>query len=239
MSSLNPFAARRERGEAKMREKLSELQAQHDLQEAGSLAAGSGGAPILTDAQLSSILPDRSGGYDSEDFDKYLPSQAKVDQPAYDWAPQATMAYEPPSRARQCMQRLQNAFAIGASLGGAVGFMYGSYAAVAYKHVLYLPIAVVQAAGGFGFFLACGTVIRCEELPSHEPLLLTATACEMAARAAVEPLVTRALRRSKAAAPSLGAHLSRSTADDCFSLNDGTRRSAVMSAVMLGDGVLR
>ena len=61
------------------------------------------------------------------------------------------------------MHKLQNGFVIGASLGGAVGFMYGTYAAIAYKHVLYLPIAVVQAAGGFGFFLACGTVIRCEE----------------------------------------------------------------------------
>ena len=41
--------------------------------------------------------------------------------------------------------------------------MYGTYAAVAYKHILYLPIAVIQAGGAFGFFLACGTVIRCDE----------------------------------------------------------------------------
>ena len=234
MSSLNPFAARRERGEAKMREKISELQSQHELPEAGSLAAGNGGAPMLTDAQLSSILPDRSGGYDSEDFDKYLPpSTTKGDQPATDWSARAPTTYEPPSRARQCMHRLQNAFGIGAALGGAVGFMYGAYAAVAYKHVLYLPIAVVQAAGGFGFFLACGTVIRCEELPTHEPLLLTATAFEMAARAAVEPLVTRELRLSKAAAPGVGAQLSRSITDDSFSLTAGSRRTAVMSAVMI------
>ena len=71
--------------------------------------------------------------------------------------------YEPPSRAWQCAYKLQNGFMIGASLGGAVGFMYGTWAAVAYKHILYLPIAVLQSGGFFGLFLACGTVIRCEE----------------------------------------------------------------------------
>ena len=43
------------------------------------------------------------------------------------------------------------------------GFLYGTYAAIKFKHVLYLPIAVIQAGGAFGFFLACGTVIRCDE----------------------------------------------------------------------------
>ena len=38
-----------------------------------------------------------------------------------------------------------------------------TYAAIKFKHVLYLPIAVIQAGGAFGFFLACGTVIRCDE----------------------------------------------------------------------------
>ena len=32
--------------------------------------------------------------------------------------------------------------------------LYGTYAAIKFKHVLYLPIAVVQAGGAFGFFLA-------------------------------------------------------------------------------------
>lgn len=52
---------------------------------------------------------------------------------------------------------------IGGALGGAFGFLYGTFAAIKYKHVLYLPIAVLQAGGAFGFFLACGTVIRCDE----------------------------------------------------------------------------
>lgn len=43
-----------------------------------------------------------------------------------------------------------------------------SFAAIKYRHVLYLPIAVMQAGGAFGFFLACGTVIRCEELSEYK-----------------------------------------------------------------------
>ena len=53
--------------------------------------------------------------------------------------------------------------------GGAVGFAYGAFAAVKYKHVLYVPISVLQMGGAFGFFLMCGTVIRCDELPQLPP----------------------------------------------------------------------
>ena len=60
-------------------------------------------------------------------------------------------------------------FSLGAALGGAVGFAYGVFAAVKYKHVLYVPISVLQMGGAFGFFLMCGTVIRCDELPQLPP----------------------------------------------------------------------
>ena len=165
MSSLNPFSARREKKEAAVRDKLDALQQQQlDRQPLSSgLDSGDGGGELMSESQLAALLPERS--YESEDFDKYLPASAKVDQPATGWSPGRGNTYEAPSRTRQCFGRLQNAFVIGASLGGAVGFMYGTYAAIAYKHVLYLPVAVLQAAGGFGFFLACGTVIRCDELP--------------------------------------------------------------------------
>jgi hypothetical protein len=159
MSSLNPFAARRERKEQQMKDKMAELQA------GAAPAVPNEGSFIeseeLTDEKLASMLPQSSSGY--EDLGKFLPAAAKTEQPSGGWSLPGGGEYEPPSRMRQCMHKLQNGFVIGASLGGAVGFMYGTYAAIAYKHVLYLPIAVVQAAGGFGFFLACGTVIRCEE----------------------------------------------------------------------------
>ena len=59
----------------------------------------------------------------------------------------------------------------------------GTWAAFAYKHILYLPIAVVQSGGFFGLFLACGTVIRCEETGAVIALR-DATAAEQQARRA-------------------------------------------------------
>jgi hypothetical protein len=175
MSSLNPFAARREKREEKIKERLGATQSTESMPDIAPSSADFSGAG-LSDAQISAITERGGGSYESEDFDKYLPASAKVDQQPTTWSGGAGGQYAPPSRARQCMGRVQNGFVIGASLGGAVGFLYGSYAAVAYKHILYLPIAVLQAAGGFGFFLACGTVIRCEELPEERWAPLDAAA---------------------------------------------------------------
>jgi len=170
MSSLNPFAARREKKEAQIKDRLEHMQASGELPE---FAKGGSSGEMLTEEQLQAMLPPDSGSqYEQEDFGKYLPASAKVEQPTQQWSvPGGGGGYEGPSRTRQCMSRLQSAFMIGGSLGGAVGFMYGTYAAFAYKHVLYVPIAVLQFGGGFGFFLACGSVIRCDE-----PKLLHASA---------------------------------------------------------------
>ena len=67
-------------------------------------------------------LPQSPDNYESEDFDKYLPASAKVDQAETQWSGTAGDYggyYEPPSRARQCFHKLQNGFMIGATLGGA------------------------------------------------------------------------------------------------------------------------
>ncbi len=157
MPSLNPFTRKREAQEQKVIEKIDAFQAQQELAAGDSATfAGSGSGDAFGSGQLPD-LPETS--YESEDLDKYLPASAGAGSAQ---AP-PRVAYEPPSRARQCFGKLQSGFMIGASLGGAVGFLYGTYAAIRYKHILYLPIAVLQAGGGFGFFLACGTVIRCDE----------------------------------------------------------------------------
>eukprot|EP00966_Prymnesium_polylepis_P038483 893117-Prymnesium_polylepis.1 len=161
-----------------MQEKLVELQ---DY-EAMSTQQASSQMPTQFEPPPSFTIPGAAEGgedrYASEDLDKYLPSAAKSEQSPISYNPGAT--YQPPSRARQCFGKLQSGFFIGASLGGAFGFMYGAYASVVYRHILYLPIAVVQAGGAFGFFLACGTVIRCDE----QPLALTHRADERGAAAA-------------------------------------------------------
>ncbi|KAJ1632318.1 reactive mitochondrial oxygen species modulator 1-domain-containing protein [Pavlovales sp. CCMP2436] len=103
--------------------------------------------------------------YEAEDFSKYLPESAKKDQPAQKW-----QFYQPEqsSRVNQCFQRIKNGAMLGGALGGSFGFLYGTYAAIAYRHILYIPISVVQAGFGFGLFLACGMVIRCDDqLPNR------------------------------------------------------------------------
>ena len=156
----NPFASRRKKKEDQVRERIGMQQEEQLGQPQDQVMM-----PPPTMAQMQ-MMESNDGPaqdpYAAEDFDKYLPQSAQVDQQPAAWSG-GRATYEPPSRARQCMSKLQSGFMIGASLGGAFGFMYGTYAAIKFKHVLYLPIAVVQAGGAFGFFLACGTVIRCEE----------------------------------------------------------------------------
>mmetsp|Transcript_16235 Transcript_16235/g.47340 ORF Transcript_16235/g.47340 Transcript_16235/m.47340 type:complete len:133 (-) Transcript_16235:455-853(-) len=97
--------------------------------------------------------------YAVEDFSKYLPDSAKKDQPSQQWQ----FPTQTPSRVSACFERIKTGAMLGGALGGSFGFLYGTYAAIAYRHILYVPISVVQAGFGFGLFLACGMVIRCEE----------------------------------------------------------------------------
>ena len=126
----NPFAARRERQQDKLQKKMEELQGQSDADGGSFTVALPGGK-----------------NYDDESFDKYLPASAQSDQAPVQWQSRPTdySGYEapaPPSRARLCMYKLQSSFMVGFSLGGAVGFLYGSWMAIQHKHVLYVPIAL-------------------------------------------------------------------------------------------------
>jgi len=164
--SLNPFTRKREKKEEEMKVKIEELQQaqlERQLQQQQQYQQPSFALPEATSED------DSEDKYAKEEFDKYLPASAKVDQqaPSYSYSGGGGYGYEPPSRVRQCFSKLQSGFMIGGALGGAFGTIYGTYAAVVYRHILYLPIAVVQAGGAFGFFLACGTVIRCDEKPSE------------------------------------------------------------------------
>jgi len=159
----NPFTKRREKKEAQVRERGMQQEQPLGMPQEQVMMPPS----AMAQMQVESSDGQGQDPYASEDFDKYLPQSAQVDQQTPTWEG-GRSTYEPPSRARQCVSKLQSGFMIGASLGGAFGFLYGTYAAIKFKHVLYLPIAVVQAGGAFGFFLACGTVIRCEEKPEYQ-----------------------------------------------------------------------
>ena len=156
--SLNPFTKRRKEQEEKLTERLEKYE---------QAAATQAAAPPIDPTSFT--LPQREeNAYDADELDKFLPKRSADATPALaNW--KGTTTYEPPSRARQCVSKLQSGFMLGGALGGALGFLYGAFAAVKHRHVLYLPIAVVQFGAGFGFFLACGTVIRCDEIKPPPP----------------------------------------------------------------------
>ena len=189
MSSMNPFTRKREKKEEDIKERIEEYQLQRlEQQQQQQQQQPESTWSLPADAGAE----DGEDRYGKEDFDKYLPASAKVDQEASFNYSGGGSSYEPPSRMRQCFSKLQSGFMIGGALGGAFGTLYGTYAAVVYKHILYLPIAVVQAGGAFGFFLACGTVIRCDE-QQHPPLVLTSQ--ELASAARPSPALAAAVAR--------------------------------------------
>ena len=163
--SLNPFTNKRKKQEEAIKDKLETHHAEQQyqleqIQQQQKQSSESSGFR----------LPQNQDSYEAEDLNKYLPTTSQ-DEPsaAAGWSGGSGGEYgEAPSRARQCLSKIQSGFMVGGALGGAVGFLYGTYTAIKYKHVLYLPAAVIQAGAAFGFFLACGTVIRCDELPGAD-----------------------------------------------------------------------
>jgi len=76
-----------------------------------------------------------------------------------------------PPRARNCVNSIQIGAKMGASVGGCFGLLTGLWVAVTQRNPLVLPISVVGGAVSFGFFLACGMIIRCEEQPRVREIL--------------------------------------------------------------------
>lgn len=234
---MNPFASRREKKAEIQEHKIKELEEKYgdqigQMRQQQQMQAMDGGS------DMSFKLPEQSNDYEAENFDKYLPKSAMSDQAPPEWSGSrgGQVQYEPPSRAWQCAYKLQNGFVIGASLGSAIGFLYGTWAAISYRHVLYLPIAVLQSGGAFGLFLACGTVIRCEETGEEMVCssgLQAAAACNgvRAAAAAARPALLGMRESSAARLPAAQpSRLAREIA--AAPLSSRRSSSAVLAAVL-------
>jgi hypothetical protein len=55
---------------------------------------------------------------------------------------------------------MYQSFLMGSMVGGGFGLVFGLYNAITYKSFLVLPIAVITSGASFGFFMACGSLIR-------------------------------------------------------------------------------
>merc|ERR1740117_2102617 len=104
----NPFTDRRKKKEDDIKERYSQMQAAQEQQQQAP-AFGNPNVMMAAPVPAADLMLDPSDSkastadpYASEDFSKYLPASAQVEQSAPSWTGgQAT--YEPPSRARQCL----------------------------------------------------------------------------------------------------------------------------------------
>jgi len=67
---------------------------------------------------------------------------------------------------------LKQGFMMGAMVGGGMGLVMGLYAAVQYRSIIVLPISILASAGSFGFFMACGTLIRTQDFDENAQINL-------------------------------------------------------------------
>ena len=66
---------------------------------------------------------------------------------------------------------MYQSFLMGAMVGGGFGLVIGVWSAITYKSFLIIPISTITSAASFGFFLACGSLIRMQPYASLTPEL--------------------------------------------------------------------
>ena len=69
-------------------------------------------------------------------------------------------------------QALKQGFLMGSMVGGGFGLVMGIYAGIQYRSLLIVPLTAITSAASFGFFMACGTLIRTHPLDCNGELNL-------------------------------------------------------------------
>ncbi|KAL8274018.1 hypothetical protein Esti_002017 [Eimeria stiedai] len=131
------------------------------------------GAPRGPSTPLSFTPFTRETDYNNEDFSKYTspysesPGLNEIELPSdylrglerrASWFDEHVTN----PRLRGCVDAVKMGMKMGCVVGGIFGGLTGTYAAIANRNLLVLPLSVMGGALSFGFFLGCGMVIRCE-----------------------------------------------------------------------------
>ncbi len=56
-----------------------------------------------------------------------------------------------------------NGFIVGGLVGGSFGLIVGTYTAITHRSLLIIPASTIISGLSFGFFLACGSMIRSDD----------------------------------------------------------------------------
>ncbi|KAL4468865.1 hypothetical protein ABPG72_008792 [Tetrahymena utriculariae] len=60
----------------------------------------------------------------------------------------------------QLQSQAQNGFIMGCAVGGMMGAIIGTWAAIKTRKLVVLPLSIVSSGGFFGFMMMCGSIIR-------------------------------------------------------------------------------
>ncbi|KAL4431817.1 hypothetical protein ABPG74_015257 [Tetrahymena malaccensis] len=60
----------------------------------------------------------------------------------------------------QLQSQAQNGFLMGCAVGGMMGAIIGTWAAIKTRKLVVLPLSIVSSGGFFGFMMMCGSIIR-------------------------------------------------------------------------------
>jgi hypothetical protein len=64
---------------------------------------------------------------------------------------------------------------MGALVGGTFGSIIGLYSAIKQRQLLLFPISALASGVSFGFFMACGTMVRTDEMNVRNQLFIDYT----------------------------------------------------------------
>ena len=77
------------------------------------------------------------------------------------------------AHANRLFSKALNGFVSGAMVGSSIGLLFGIYYGVQNKSLLIVPLSAIISGCSFGFFAACGSMVKSQEIPRKKLILLS------------------------------------------------------------------